>query len=274
MKGRGLGFLPQRRSSAVAGGPGEAMPTDGAVRPSRALARLYARLGDLAVEASDRPGAAVGILLLLNLGLAAVLAPLGYLATGDRALFYRELMPGTWLSFGQLVFVSAIAWAAHERGPRPRQARQARGWRRYDDFWAMSAAVFLVLAVDEITQATMFLSKWVGSTLAVSAPAPFTDLDAVFLVLLLAVCGIVAVRRAVVLLRHRRALALLSVAVLLGVASQALDSLVPTSEWETVAEDSLKLAAAPFFVGGYLAALGDVLRWGGQARNGAGAWRG
>lgn len=241
---------------------GSSAPVSGEVelRSENPLARLYARLGDAAAAASGRPSAALLALLGLNLALAALLAPLGWAATGDQALFFRELMPGTWLSFGELVLVSAIAWRAHELDrPGSQPLGGIRRLRRYDDFWALSAGVFLVLAIDEITQATLFLSKWMKDALHVSAPGAFVDVDSAVLVLLFSACALLLARRALVLFRHPRALALLVVAGLLGAGSQAIDSLVPVSEWEMVVEESLKLASAAFFVGGYLTALRDLI---------------
>ena len=44
----------------------------------------------------------------------------------------------------------------------------------------------------------------------------------------------------------------------LGAASQTLDSVVEPSKWEFVAEECLKLSAIPFVLAGYLAALKDT----------------
>ena len=256
---RGSRFFHQGGRLLVAGSSAP-VPGELELRSGNPLARGYVRLGDAAGAASGRPLAATGALLALNLALAALLAPIGWAATGDQALFFRELMPGTWLSFAELVLVSAIAWRAHELArPGPSGLARIHRLRRYDDFWALSAGVFLVLAVDEITQATLFLSKWMKEALNLSAPGPFVDVDSAVLVLLLSGCALLLARRALVLLRHPVALALLVVAGLLGAGSQALDSLVPVSEWEMVAEESLKLASAAFFVGGYLTALRDLI---------------
>ncbi len=57
------------------------------------------------------------------------------------------------------------------------------------------------------------------------------------------------------LLPHRAAIALLGVGVVLGAASQGLDSVLASTSGEFVAEESLKLAAEPFILGGYLVVL-------------------
>jgi hypothetical protein len=46
--------------------------------------------------------------------------------------------------------------------------------------------------------------------------------------------------------------------VLLGAGSQALDSVVAVSSSEFVAEETLKLAAEAFLIGGFLVALRDL----------------
>lgn len=257
----------QHGSRLLIAGSSAPVPGELELRSGSPLARLYARLGDGAAAASGRPLIATGALLGLNLALAALLAPIGWLATGDQALFFRELMPGTWLSFLELVLVSAIAWRAHElERPTVDRLQGIRRLRRYDDFWALSAGVFLVLAVDEITQATLFLSKWMKEALSLSAPGAFVDVDSAVLVLLFSACALLLARRALVLLRHPGALALLVVAALLGAGSQTIDSLVPVSEWEMVVEESLKLASAALFVGGYLTALRDLYARSASAR--------
>jgi hypothetical protein len=48
------------------------------------------------------------------------------------------------------------------------------------------------------------------------------------------------------------------IGVLLGAGSQALDSVVAVSSSEFVAEETLKLAAEAFLIGGFLVALRDL----------------
>jgi hypothetical protein len=124
----------------------------------------------------------------------------------------------------------------------------------------LSAAVFAVLAVDEITQATVFIADWLSASFELAPTGGFRDLDAVLLTLLLAVCALVLLRRVGVLRHHPRTLALLFVGGLLGVCSEGLDAFLKSTESEFVAEEIFKLAAEPFFVAAYLFALGDVLR--------------
>ena len=51
----------------------------------------------------------------------------------------------------------------------------------------------------------------------------------------------------------------MAVGVLIGAASQALDSFVTPTKWEFVAEESLKMTAEPFFIAAFLTALATVL---------------
>ena len=165
----------------------------------------------------------------------------------DQAAFYRELMPGTWLSFGLLLMTAATALALH----------RAVGTAGRRDFWSLSALVFVALAVDEIAQPTVFVSKWLKAEHQIAAPAPFNDVDSILVIALLAGCAAVLARHALVLLRHRTTIALFAVGLALGAASQTLDSVVEPTRWEFVAEECLKLAAIPFVLAGYLAALRD-----------------
>jgi hypothetical protein len=199
------------------------------------------------VRASSRPFGTLGRILALNAALALSFTAFGWALLGDQAAFYRELMPGTWLSAALLLFTAATALAIHrEAGPSaPR------------DFWSLSAVVFVVLAVDELTQPTVFLSKWLKAEHQVAAPAPFNDIDSILVVTLLVGCVALLARHALVLLRHRTTIGLFAIGLMLGAASQTLDSVVEPSKWEFVAEECLKLSAIPFVLAGYLAALKD-----------------
>jgi hypothetical protein len=163
-------------------------------------------------------------------------------------------MPGTWLSFAELLFVAAIAVAIQ---------RQALGSRRprLDNFWGLSAVVFAIFAFDEITQFTVFLSDALTS-LGALAPQGFRDLDAFLLSVLLLGAAAGLVRYARDLLPYRAAIGVLAVGVLLGIASQSLDSALKSTSGEFVAEESLKLAAEPFLIGGYLLVLHSFLNHG------------
>lgn len=196
---------------------------------------------------STRPLGTLGRVLALNASLAAVFTVFGWALLGDQAAFYRELMPGTWLSAALLLFTGATALAIH----------RVAGSAGKRDFWSLSAAVFVVLAVHELTQPTVFASKWLKSEHQIAAPAPFNDIDALLVVVLLVGCALLLARHAVVLLRHRTTIALFAVGLALGAASQTLDSFVEPTRWEFVAEECLKLAAIPFVLAGYLAALRD-----------------
>ena len=205
---------------------------------------LLARLDALAVAASDRPLAVLAWLIGLN----AVLLPLfvgAGLALGDQALMLREGAPGTFLSFAWLVAIAVAARAVYLRDGAP--------------FWKLSALVFTIFAIDEITQAGLFLSKWISSAFDVAPAGGFNDLDAVLLTLLFIGCGLLMAFRGLVLLRHPLTLALLVAGAVIGAASQGLDSFVTPTKWEFVAEESLKLTAEPFFIAAYLAALATVL---------------
>jgi hypothetical protein len=205
----------------------------------------------LAVDASAHPYRSTFALLALNAALVALFVPAGQLLFSDPAEFLRELMPGTWLSFGELSFIAAIAWTIHAQVSGSLRLRP-------DSFWALSAIVFAVFAIDEITQLTIFLAD--GFTeLGALAPAGFRDLDAFLLTVLFLAAGVMLLRFVPALLAHPPAIALLFAGVSLGVASQSLDAILPSTSGEFVAEESLKLAAEPFIVGGYLVVLHRVL---------------
>lgn len=122
-----------------------------AARLGRRWDRILDRGHRLAIAAAARPYRATGAILLLNAALIAVFILVGDLLFSDPAELFRELMPGTWLSFAELLFVAVIAWSIQ---------LAARGERRIrlDNFWGLTAAVFAVFAFDEITQLTVFLS--------------------------------------------------------------------------------------------------------------------
>jgi hypothetical protein len=188
-------------------------------------------------------------MLALNASAAALFVPAG-LAAGDQALLFRELMPGTWLSFAELGFIAYVAWSVH--------LLENPGARWHRDFWGLCGVFFLVFAIDEITQATLFAGKFLSQSLDLAPARGFNDVDSVILTLGFAGAALVLLPRALVLLRHPLTLALLAVAGLLGAASQGLDSFVEASRWEFVAEESLKMGAEAFFIGAFLVALRDV----------------
>jgi hypothetical protein len=161
-------------------------------------------------------------------------------------------MPGTWLSVAQLGFVAVIALAIH---------REAIGTPRLrlNNLWGISVVVFTVLAIDEATQATIFLSDALASV-GTLAPAGFQDLDAFLVTVLLLACGAALLRYGTTLLRYPAALGLLAIGVVLGAGSQALDSIFAATTSEFVAEESLKLTAEPFVIAGYLLILHRLTR--------------
>jgi len=232
-----------RTPATASGGP----VISGATRWDLALARLDA----LAVSGASRPFRVLAAVLALNLALLPVLIGAGLLA-GDQALFFREGTPGTWLSFVELAFVAVAARAVYLRD--------------HAAFWGLSAAVFLLFAIDEITQAGMFLSRLLENQFQLSASGGFNDLNAALLTLMFAACALLLASRARVLLAHPWTIALMAVGVSLGVASQALDSFATPGRWEFVKEESLKLSAEPFFIAAFLVALAAVLRREPEAR--------
>jgi hypothetical protein len=232
---RGLGIAPKAVDADVAEG---SHPTAG--RPS-----LLTRLDAHAVAAAQHPIRVLATLVAINLALLPVFIGAG-LALGDQALLLREGAPGTVLSFTLLLAVAVAARAVYQRDGA--------------SFWRLSAVVFVVFAVDEITQAGMFLSEWLGGEFGIAPTSGFNDLDSVLLVLLFAGCGLLLASRAAVLLKHPVTVLLLACGVVLGAASQGLDSFVNPTKWEFVAEESLKLTAEPFFVAAFLVALATVLR--------------
>ena len=206
----------------------------------------------IAHRLAARPYAATAALLGVNLVLIGAFIGAGELAFGDPAEFFRELMPGTWLSVAQIAFIAVIAWAVH---------RELFGSSRLrlDNLWGISVVVFTVFAIDEATQLTIFLADGLAA-LGALAPAGFKDLDAFLVTVLLLAGGAALLRYGWTLLSHPAALALLALGVVLGGASQTLDSVLSATSSEFVAEESLKLAAEPFLIGGYLVVLGRVMR--------------
>jgi hypothetical protein len=222
-----------------------------AARLGRRWDRILDRGHRLAIAAAARPYRATGAILLLNAALIAAFILVGDLLFSDPAELFRELMPGTWLSFAELLFVAVIAWSIQ---------LAARGERRIrlDNFWGLTAAVFAVFAFDEITQLTVFLSDALTS-LGALAPDGFRDLDAFLLSVLFLAAAAGMLRHIGDLLPHRAAIAVLGIGVMLGLASQTLDSALASTSGEFVAEESLKLAAEPFLIGGYLLVLQSFL---------------
>ena len=212
---------------------------------------LLARADALAVAAAKRPFRVLALLLAINAVLIPVFAGAGW-ALGDQASFFREGAPGTIYSFVLLLAIAVAARAVYLRDGA--------------SFWRLSAIVFAVFAVNEITQAGMFLSEWLSGSFGMEPASGFNDLDSVLLTLLFIGCGMVLASRAAVLLKYPRTLALLVVGGALGVASQALDSFVKPTVWEFVAEEAFKLNAEPFFVTAFLVALAAVLSRQGEER--------
>ena len=237
---RRIGIAPK---AIEAGAAEDSLP--GAGHPG-----LLERLDAHAVAASRRPLKLPAALIGINLALIPLFVGAG-LALGDQALLLREGAPGTVWSFALLLAVAVAARAVYLRDGAT--------------FWRLSAAVFLVFAFDEITQAGMFLSEWLGSTFDVAPASGFNDLDSVLLVVLFAGCGLLLASRAAVLFRYPQTLLLLCVAVVIGAGSQALDSFVTPSKWEFVAEESLKLTAEPVFIAAFLVALATVVQRQGEA---------
>jgi hypothetical protein len=226
-------------------------PADAAALPvaaPRARLRSVVERTVVASEAaSARPLAALVRVLAVGAVLAACFTAFGWVLLDDQAAFYRELMPGTWLSAAMLLFTAATALAIH----------RAAGIPGRQDFWSLSAIVFVVLAIDELTQPTVFISKWLKSEQGLTAPGPFNDIDSILVVALLVGALTLLARHALVLLRHRTTIGLFAVGLVFGAASQTLDAVVEPSKWEFVAEECLKLSAVAFVLAGYLAALRD-----------------
>lgn len=198
----------------------------------------------------------MGLVLVVNAVLAGLFVLAGDLLFDDPAEFFRELMPGTWLSFLELLFVAAIASAIYRQGG-------GSGRTGLDTFWGVSAAMFTLLAFVEITQINRFLSDALSS-LGTLAPEGFIDLDGFLLSVLLVVVAAGLLFYVRDLLAHPRATVMLAVGVLVGATSQALDATLATTSAEFVAEESAKLAAEAFLIGGYLLVLDRVLRAGGE----------
>lgn len=209
-----------------------------------------ARAELLVSRAASRPYRTTLAILAANLVLAGTFVALGELLFTDPAEFFRELMPGTWVSFAELLIVAVAAWAIYQGVTGARRLR-------LNNFWGLSVVVFVVFAIDEITQGTIFLADLLASAGAL-APEGFRDLDAFLLSVLFLAAGVALLRYARDLLRHPQALGLLLIGAALGAGSQTLDALVPVTESEFVAEETLKLAAEAFLIGGYLLVLRRV----------------
>jgi hypothetical protein len=173
--------------------------------------------------------------------------PLGLLIADDQAAVFRELMPGTWVSFAGLLAIAAAASAAH------RCAAPGRRW--HETFWGVAAVVFAAFAFVEIAQPTVFVAHWLRDHVDVATPAGLSDLDAAILIVILSAVGVGLLARARPLLALPRVLLLFAVGVALGAASQTLDATFAATRWEFVAEESLKLASWPFLLAGMLLAL-------------------
>lgn len=202
----------------------------------------------LAMRMSVRPLPTLAALIGLSLSLSVCFAVAGRLV-GDDALFFRELAPGSWVSFAGLLLIAATAGAIHRRDGAGRHWHQT--------FWGLAAAAFLVFAFDEITQSAIYFSHLL-ETFGLTATGGFHDLEAVLLTLGFVAVGLVLLPRAAVLRHHPLALCLLALAVLIGAASQGLDSFARATTSEFVAEETLKLLAEAVFAGGFLVALRDV----------------
>lgn len=229
-------------------GIAEKAPGALARRGSEAIERAVA----LALRAAERPYASTLALFAANLLAIGLMIGAGALLFADPSEFFRELMPGTWLSVAQLGFIAATAWAIHRQvlpGSR----------LRLDNLWGISVVVFAAFAIDEATQLTIFAAD-VLTSLGALAPAGFRDLDAFLLTVLLAAGAAALLRYGWTLLSHPAALAVMAIGVALGGASQLLDATLASTTSEFVAEESLKLAAEPFLIGGYLVVLHQVVR--------------
>ena len=223
-----------------------------AVSGLRARVRHWSERADaLAVQRSAVPLRTLFGLLAVTFVLAALGLGTGLLLRDDPAAWFREGMPGTWLSAALLLAAAAAARAVYRR------EAGAPAW--HASFWGLSAAILSVLFVVELTQPTVYAGHWLEDRAGAVAPFGITNVDAVLLIMLLATVFLLLARRALVLLQHPRALALFALTGALAVASQALDSFWPVSNWEFVAEESLKATAEPFLITAYLVALRGVL---------------
>jgi hypothetical protein len=214
------------------------------------LRELLADAMALATRLAERPYRATLLLLALNAVAIGVFIAAGAAIFDDPAELFREFMPGTWLSVAQIGFIAVIAWTIHT-------AEFPAARLRLDNLWGISVLVFTVFAIDEATQLTIFLADGL-TELGALAPVGFKDLDAFLLTVLLLAGGVALLRYGTTLLRYPRALVLLAVGVALGGASQTLDSVLAASSSEFVAEESLKLTAEPFLIGGYLIILAVI----------------
>ena len=240
----GWGRLGRPRRAPVAATPGAPLE---AAHGQSAFAALVGDAERRAIAWSETPAGLPARFLAAAAALAAIGMPLGLAISDDRALVFRELMPGTWLSFAELLAIAAAASAAH------RVVAPGRRW--HETFWGVAAVMFAALAFVEIAQPTVFVAHWLRDHLHVATPAGLADLDAAILVALLSTVAIALLVRARPLLALPRVLALFAIGAAFGVGSQTLDATFAATQSEFVAEESLKLACWPFLLAGMLLAL-------------------
>ena len=235
--------------------PGSTRTLEGVARGSRArVSEALERAVRLAHSAARRPYRTTLFLFAVNLVAIGAFVAVGQAVFADRAELFRELMPGTLLSVAQLGFIAVIAWAIHRQ--------EFPGSRlRLNNLWGISVVVFSAFVVDEATQLTIYLADLLQG-LGALAPAGFKDLDAFLLTILLLAGAAALLRYGLTLLRYPAALLLFAVGGALGVGSEFLDATLASTSGEFVAEESLKLCAEPFLIGGYLLVLNAVLRRG------------
>jgi membrane-associated phospholipid phosphatase len=98
-------------------------------------------------RAAERPYAATLALLGANLVLILACIGSGELVFGDPAEFFRELMPGTWLSVAQIAFIAVIALAIHRELFGASRVRLDNLWSFPSAHSASAVALYVMLAV-------------------------------------------------------------------------------------------------------------------------------
>jgi hypothetical protein len=221
--------------------------------PGRGLRERLQEADALAVRWAPRWPVALRRLLALSVVLGASGLAIGLLVDDDPAAYFREGMPGTWFSAALLLATALVAWAVHLRDG-------GADVRRWKTFWGVAAAGFLAFAIVELTQPTVFLGRYLKHHAGAVAPWGIEDVDAFLLIVAFTTFALLLARRALVLLHHRVSVALFAAGAAFAVGSQGLDSTMASTPWEFAAEESLKLAAEPFILAAFLAALAVVLR--------------
>jgi hypothetical protein len=228
----------------------------------------------------------VAIVLCADLLLLALAIADGLFLHGDPRRRFQEGQSMTWLSAAHLVAMGLIAWRILVL--RKAQTRQPI-LRSPLLIWALMAAGFLFLAVDELFEIHEQVDHAIHSLFGI-AETSLTDRIDDLLILLYLVIGLAAVYIARgELLRYRRTLPFFAAGLVLALVMVVLDVLTndvdplrmllpraylgPVFLWAPVAEDAFKVLAEAFFLLGFIQALQMTRRMDAEPSAGLDTWR-